>query len=216
MKYRFVGDVHGQFDVLTLALDTDAERIIFVGDIVDSYTRSVEDQIRCVELLLDLTEKANTNVECLLGNHEWSYLDPDQQCSGWKAATQAHFIHLAERVRKAFKPFILVKQDFLVTHAGLTRAMWRDHKLSLENLEETLSVWSRDTKSPFFQVGCYRGGTAPYGGPLWCDFREEFESIRELTQVFGHTRGKGFRKRENATCIDTLENTAPQFLDMEI
>ena len=36
MKYRFVGDIHGQIDVMHQALDCDADRVIFVGDLVDS------------------------------------------------------------------------------------------------------------------------------------------------------------------------------------
>lgn len=212
-KYRFVGDIHGQIDVMKMALDCDADRIIFCGDLVDSYRRPVEDQIECLTLALELA--GNGRVDVVWANHEWSYLHPQMACSGYNVR-MAPFMHIQkDEILKKFKPFIY-ETGYLVTHAGLTNHLWKQHNLTLDNFQQALIEWSVDMSSPFFYIGGYRGGMAPIGGPLWCDFNGEFRPIPELPQIFGHTRGQGIRRKENAYCIDTLENTEPQFLDLEL
>lgn len=211
MKYRFVGDIHGQIDVMRLALDCDADRVIFCGDLVDSWRRSYEHQYECLDLALELAGQGRVDVTW--ANHEWSYLDPRMQCSGWNWQTQEYILERKAEILKKFKPFVYVA-GYLVTHAGLTKPLWDKHNLSLDNFEAVITQWSEDVSSPFFQIGRYRGGHAAYGGPLWCDFNAEFDPIPELPQIFGHTRGNGLRTKGNAWCIDTLENTAPQFLDI--
>lgn len=212
-KFRFVGDIHGQINVMRMALDCDADRIIFCGDFVDSWKRAVSDQIACIELALN--NIGDGRVSAVWANHEWSYMEPKMRCSGFNLATEAHLIPLKEDIRKKFKPFIY-EQETLVTHAGLTHQLWKEHQLGLDTFEQVLTEWSHDINSPFFNIGRARGGNDRYGGPLWCDFNHEFQPIPELKQVFGHTRGKGFREKGNAICIDTLENTKPQFLDLEL
>jgi len=56
-------------------------------------------------------------------------------------------------------------------------------------------------------VGACRGGTASQGGPLWLDWNEEFEAIRELPQIVGHTRSISLRQRENSFCIDCSQTS---------
>lgn len=210
-KYRFVGDIHGQIDVMKLALDCDADRVIFCGDLVDSYRRSFEHQYECLDLALSLA--GNGRVEVTWANHEWSYLDSKMRCSGWHQQTQHYISARKEEILTKFKPFVF-ENDYLVTHAGLSKQLWDKHQLTLDNFKDVLTEWSKDINSPFFDIGRYRGGWAACGGPLWCDFNAEFQPITELKQIFGHTRGTGLRAKDNAWCIDTLENTAPQFLDI--
>lgn len=212
MKYRYVGDIHGQIDVMRQALDCDADRVIFVGDLVDSYRRSISEQIECVTLGLSLAGQGRVDV--MWANHEWSYIHDSMRCSGYKPETAMHLLPLLNVMRQKFKPF-LFEQDILVTHAGLTKRLWDEYNITLDNLQDTLKIWSEDMNSPFFGIGYARGGWAEVGGPLWCDFNHEFTPIEGLSQVFGHTRGNGIRQVGNNWCIDTLENTAPQFLDME-
>lgn len=212
-KYRFVGDIHGQIDVMKQALDCDADRVIFVGDLVDSYSRSLGDQFACLDLALELA--GNGRVDVTWANHEWSYLDNQMSCSGWKPETNNFVKARKEEILAKFKPFVY-EAGYLVTHAGLTAQLWETYKLTIENFQEKLTDWSKDMGSPFFFIGRPRGGRAHVGGPLWCDFRFEFIPIPGLPQIFGHTRGVGIRQKENAYCIDTLENTQPQFLDIEV
>ncbi len=212
MKYRVVGDIHGQIELMKMAMNGDHDKVIFVGDLVDSWDRSVDDQIKCVEYALEFVDKGR--MEVLWANHEWSYLDPIMRCSGYNSVVADYLIPFKNDVLTKFKPFWY--EGFLITHAGLTKQLWDEHKLTLDNFEQVLTEWSKHISSPFFQISRYRGGYAPVGGPLWCDFRHEFIPIPELPQIFGHSRGKGIRQNGNSFCIDTLENTAPQFFDFEV
>lgn len=217
-KVRFVGDIHGQLGVLEQALDFDG-KVVFVGDFVDSFRKSPEDQYKCVKMVCE--EIANGDVEAVFGNHELSYIYPQKMaCSGWNGRMQTYFDHeLRDLVLKHFKPFTVV-EGILVTHAGLTKQLWEDQHLTLENFPKVLTEWWEDHYSPFFQVGATRGGMWEFGGPLWCDQRE-FKAVPGLRQIFGHSRGNEFRQwgtpaeDSESVCIDVLENVAPKFLDME-
>jgi hypothetical protein len=212
MKYRFVGDIHGQINVMKQALDCDADRVIFVGDLVDSFRRSVPEQVECLDLALSLAGEGRVDVTW--ANHEWSYLEPSMRCSGYNAAMAAMMIDRADMIRMKFRPFIY-EREILVTHAGLSNQLWEEFNLNKENFIEHLADWTHDLRSPYYDIGYARGGRAKVGGPLWCDFNHEFQPVPGLNQVFGHSRGVGIRRIEDNWCIDTLENTAPQFLDME-
>lgn len=55
------------------------------------------------------------------------------------------------------------------------------------------------------------------GGLFWCDFRQEFEPVPGLTQVFGHTASGGdtIRRVADSYCIDCLDRSK-EFLELEL
>ena len=70
-----------------------------------------------------------------------------------------------------------------------------------------LSMWPY-LESPIFCVGHARGGDAPSGGPVWCDFEYEYYDPEgwNITQVFGHTQGERtgiVRQKDNGYCLDS-------------
>lgn len=214
MKYVIVGDIHGKVHEVQRALEKEGIKI-FVGDFIDSFDRSVEDHDKCFELVLDACEKGEA--KCIYGNHELSYLKDGHQSSGWK---YEHAVLVKQKyqaqIRKHFKSHIFLEPDFLVTHAGLTRQHWLNHNLTLERLPLWLADgWFADRTHPVHHVGAFRGGMSSAGGIFWCDFNHEFVPIPELTQVFGHTRGNGIRRRENSFCIDCLDYRHT-FLEIEL
>lgn len=178
MKTLVIGDLHGALDIATKALaQTETERVVFVGDYVDSFDRTVDDQIETLLVVLTACEDNPDRVTALFGNHEMSYLDPHGRCSGWSSATEYHMIHLAPRMKKAFKYHTTVGK-FLVTHAGVSARLLSATDIELD---EYLDM------GEYSQVGWARGGSNPCGGLLWCDFNTEFEPIPEVPQIFGHT-----------------------------
>lgn len=211
MHTRFVGDVHGKVEAVERALDFDGP-VIFVGDFIDSFDRSPKDHDRCYQLVIDAIKRGKA--QAIFGNHELSYLQPfTHKCSGYD-------FDRCEVVRKhegdilaLFKPYILL-DELLVSHAGLTKQIWDEFNLTVENLTAKLDSWWRDDKSPMHWIGYSRGGINPVGGLFWCDFNDDFKPIPELAQVFGHTRGKGIRQKENAFCIDCL-HAKVEFLNIE-
>ena len=213
MKVTFIGDIHGQVEIVESALSQPGRKI-FVGDLVDSFTRTPADARKCVELVLGAAEAGEAEV--IYGNHELSYLFARHRCSGYNIATNIFMQELRSRITAAFKSHILLAPDFLVTHAGLSKQLWDDQSLDLKSLAQALSYWWLDVYSPVHWIGRSRGGSNPYGGTFWCDFKREFQPVPGLRQVFGHTRGKGIRQVEESYCIDCLEDGSPQFLTLDV
>lgn len=71
MNTLIVGDVRGIVPVVEDVLTFDG-RVVFLGDLVDSFDRSIVDQLECVRLVLDAVDGGKA--ELILGNHELSYL----------------------------------------------------------------------------------------------------------------------------------------------
>src|SRR3990167_1253739 len=161
MKYVFVGDIHGKYEEIQKALDMEGKKI-FVGDIMDSFTRPTEDHRKCLTMILDATEKGEADV--IYGNHELSYLNPRHKCSGWSIPGQALMFEFRDKIKKIFKPYILLCPEFLVTHAGLTRQIWDEFQLTPNNLEQFLFQWWPNNRTPVHWIGNYRGGINQCGG----------------------------------------------------
>lgn len=214
MKHVFVGDIHGKVNMVEKALALEGKKV-FVGDIIDSYDRSVEDHKKCYDLIFDAIEKGEA--ECLFGNHELSYILPHiHGCSGKSSDREQLMVHYGPLCQKYFKPYLMIGKDLLVTHAGLNRRIWESAKLTLGILADWLKDgWQCPQTHPVHWVGRARGGVAPVGGIFWSDFNTEFQPIDELKQIFGHTRGKGIRQYGDSYCIDCLDFTE-DFLLKEI
>lgn len=212
MKYIFVGDIHGKVDKVKEALGRDGKKI-FVGDIIDSYDHTIMEHDECYRLIIDAIEK--DEAECLLGNHELSYRMQHHRCSGWDHHRASVMRKYSQYITDFFKPFLMI-EGMLITHAGLTKQLWDEFNLTEESVARELTKWWPDDKSPMHYVGRARGGIAPYGGIFWCDFNMEFIPVPGLTQIFGHTRGHGIRQVEQSYCIDCLDFSDNNFLELEL
>lgn len=211
MNTLVVGDLHGKVAVAEAVLGlVDANKIIFIGDYLDSYEGNVNDQIKLLDLVLDACEKYPGHVYALLGNHELSYLQPRYVCSGWKQSTQYAVDERTERMQKLLVPVVQHEAGWLLTHAGVSK-QWAN-QFSWPP-EEAVQKCPEDK---LFQIGRARGGIANCGGPLWCDYYDEFLPIPGLKQIFGHTARTesiaGIRTEDGENyCIDCLDRV-PEIL----
>lgn len=196
MKTLVVGDLHGQLELVLRAFKTPYP-VIFLGDYVDSFNRSVTDQIETLRLVLDGVRDGRCRA--LRGNHEMSYIDNRYRCSGYNTATQIHMDHFS----RGADPNLDVLEDyifcegFLLSHAGVSQELLDYHNITLD---EYLA------SGDFDGAGYARGGTRPVGGLRWCDWRFEFAAIADQPQIVGHTRGREIRQNGNSYCIDVLED----------
>ena len=211
MKYVFVGDIHGKVECVEAALAKEGKKI-FVGDFIDSFTRSVKDHKKCYDLVFDAIDRGEA--ESILGNHELSYIFSRHRCSGWNSKRDYLMKMYQKIILDKFKPFLLLNESFLVTHAGLTRQLWDRKKLVFKDLENVLINWWENLDSPAHWIGRYRGGPDDFGGIFWCDFNMEFTPIPGLKQVFGHTPVKSIRQIDQSFCIDCLDKEH-NFLELE-
>jgi serine/threonine protein phosphatase 1 len=74
-KIYIIGDIHGCLDALKRVIEKihwrpESDKLIFLGDYIDRG----EESKGVVQLILELT-KASPLVECLMGNHEWMFLN---------------------------------------------------------------------------------------------------------------------------------------------
>lgn len=215
MKYVFVGDIHGRWELVEKALAREGKKV-FVGDFMDSFNRSPADMGKCLALVLAAIE--NGEAEAIYGNHDLAYIMSRHRCSGNTHENRMVFQLYQQRIMEVFKPHLIIDKNVLVTHAGLTKQIWDAGKLTLSNMDKKLTAWwPKDISpaSPVHWVGRYRGGWDSVGGTFWCDWNGEFEPIPKLIQVFGHTAGNGIRRKEDSYCIDCLEREE-SFLEMDL
>lgn len=203
METIVVGDLHGDVATVNKALEFPGN-VVFVGDYLDSFQHSVEDQITVLTTVLNAAEKEPERVTGLLGNHELSYIKEGMQCSGFKGATHAHVIHLENRMHKTLKTHTWVNK-WLVTHAGLSNKM----------LYRGLTVEEYLEGGSYYDIGRSRGGPSLVGGIFWCDWWQDFEPVPGLNQVVGHSsfrpeahfdkgivsKGKGSSLSYNIDCL---------------
>ena len=181
MSTIIVGDLHGKIEIAREILEDREQAIVFVGDYLDSFDRSIHDQITLLDMILDAVENRD-NVEALYGNHELSYLVPEMRCSGWNNAMHIA-VHVPERLhRMDMLDYYTEVDGYLITHAGVS-SEWLPK--DIENVPKYLNSCTKDR---LYEIGYARGGYSRCGGPLWCDYWQEFEPVPNLKQVFGHTR----------------------------
>lgn len=216
MKTLIVGDVHGKVHVVERALAQE-HPVTFIGDYLDSFDRTIEDHLKCMELIFAAIDAGKA--KALYGNHELSYLIPKMSCSGYNpkmakyvdaipsgdgAPSDTRFEGgLRKQMADRFVSFLFYEPNILLTHGGLDKRIWDQYNLTLTTLPQALAEWSNDVDSPAYWIGRSRGGIKPCGGIFWCDFEREFHPIPGLIQIVGHTRGQKLRTigTENF-CID--------------
>lgn len=184
------GDIHGEIEVVEELMKWNVP-VCFVGDFLDSYTRSVADQIACLNMVLNAVEAEPEKYFTIKGNHELSYIISHQRCSGWNAATQIHMNHLKDRCLRLMRDYMWWEptegNPFLITHAGLTNQSVTHFYLErgVDGVKEYLH--SDEFERVKFNVGSARGGFGNKPGIFWCDWWQEFQPIKGINQVVGHS-----------------------------
>ena len=223
MKTISIGDIHGR-DIWKNVDPSKYDKIIFVGDYVDSFTVS---NITILNNLLDIIEFKKSfkdKVILLLGNHDIQYILGYSHfgCSGYRPTM---YYDLNETFTKNFELFQIAYQidDILWSHAGVHEGWYKQRykkEISADSLNELFYITPRED-NPLFDVGYRRGGHYDVGGPLWCDKNELSGSpYRKLNQIVGHTRVDRIirinKHNKEIVFIDTLEGDNPVFYEKEI
>ena len=212
-KLIAVGDVHGQFEgfvkILRHAGLIDAGhhwigghcRLVQIGDILDRGPFSLK-----VDALLDQIQKealsAGGEVVRLIGNHELELMMENYLISEFQReqAVQIREKLIAQVLSGDLKAAYAYK-DFLFTHAGVTRKLFRIFSLQLDvpnaaNLAILINLIFKESikhaffKHPIFNISLSRKGPDRFGGIFWEDLEDLVASYPKgspLWQVFGHT-----------------------------
>lgn len=201
-KILVVPDLHGRdFWKQPFQNNPDADKIIFLGDYVDSFDHSKEMDDQMVANLHSIIElkKANPDKVILLwGNHDVQYFVPGQGCSGFRDDKQFLYHRIFADNYNLFELAYHIRdgkgRDYMFTHAGLSTPYLEKfyEYTDYEDLAFQLNIGFNRKESHIFKSGSIRKGgnnLNDVGGPLWADFREFNKNTipENLYQYVGHT-----------------------------
>ena len=188
-KYIVIGDVHGRGAwVPTEKYIKEGYKIIFLGDYMDTH-----DDISLLEIhnnfleIIYFKEDYPNDIILLVGNHDYSYLNPTGQCSGYRHQTQ-NFVNKNEELFLNNLKVLHRDGEFLFSHAGVSPVYLDENNLTLEDLEK---MKCDDDRLAF----SYRGSWTDWSGnnwfqtPIWIRPESLIHSTKEFPykQVVGHT-----------------------------
>lgn len=221
-KKLIVGDIHGHVDVLEKSIDyadKNGYEFIQVGDLTDSFSKSVKNQKKCIEIARVASKDENKTF--LLGNHDLAYLFPEYfWCSGVTQNKVGQFQSIYQEIEFDYYRFF---KNILITHAGLSslHLSWLADQGDIEgnggSITDTLNE-ALESADHIYKAGFASGGEIPIGGIFWLR-PWNFEPIKGLIQVFGHTyiNGGGIlhNHHKNYYNIDNIEYGKQELLAYE-
>jgi 3',5'-cyclic AMP phosphodiesterase CpdA len=219
MKHIVIGDLHGRNVWQTMDFSY-YDKVVFLGDYVDSFTISDEVILRNLEQLIELKKSDPEKIVLLLGNHDVQYLHfPHHRCSGFRVSLQKGLTYLFNKNKDYFSLAYQYK-NYLFTHAGVSTIWYnallrlpvaRALKESSDNLADLLNkVDETNARYMLYSAGYHRGGTG-HGGILWADRQETIrDSLDGYHQIVGHTAMEEVTRNAysgtSITYIDVLQH----------
>lgn len=214
-EWRRAADINKVDVVKNLLPLYDYDKIIFIGDYVDSFNVENIDMKENLQDIIHLARFERDRVVLLLGNHDVQYFIPKVSgCSGFRPEMMWDFQELFQRDRDLFH-LAFQHKDWLWTHAGINEKFYGDHmenkpRQGTDDWAQVLNDMMRREENQVFQVSSYRGGASLYSGPLWTDKNELIkEPMPGMNQIVGHTPVDDITEVEtpNASLVfvDTLE-----------
>jgi hypothetical protein len=206
---------------------TKYDKIIFLGDYVDSFDLDNITILNNFKNILFLKKCLPDKVVLLLGNHDIQYFIDKQICSGYRAEMRPDLYDLFTNKEYDFKIAHLEKSSngnrWLWTHAGVTHGWLEQVKKEVFNpdyrffkilkhykdseLDEFLNLLFDIRNDLIFNSDPYSGGLDLWAGPLWVRpliFNKN--PLVGVNQIVGHTPQIGLRK-------DKLEVANHYFVD---
>ena len=222
MNILTIGDIHGISTWKEVNPD-EYDKIIFVGDYVDSFDISNLSILNNLKEIIKFKEDNYDKVVLLYGNHDIQYLYDEEsryKCSGYRPLMAFDLKTIFNEHKNLFQ-FAYQIENVLWTHAGVTR-MWADEFLKgvdKTDYATTLNemAQTKSTLNDLMLVGRSRGGWALTSGPLWADFNRDlkYDYLTGLIQIFGHTEVKEITKFEGYNVelvdVDTLQSSGEMY-----
>nr|WP_067057266.1 metallophosphoesterase [Mucilaginibacter sp. L294] len=228
MKHIVIGDIHGRDNWQEINIKN-YDKIIFIGDYVDSHTLSDFAILENFKKIVSLKKRHPQKVVLLLGNHDVQYLHyPAQRCTGFRDSMQRGLTYLFNKDRDLFQ-MAYQHNKYIFTHAGITNA-WYDEFLRLPAFEglkdETNTIADLINKVEtttqrylLYATSIYRGGYSN-GSFLWADYKEtSIDMLNNYHQIVGHTQVQDIHTisytKKSVTYIDVLHSQT-KFCELDI
>jgi hypothetical protein len=204
IKTLIFTDIHNHWEWVEGVINREApDQIVFAGDYFDGKNEEPSEISDVADWFHWSINQPNRIMCC--GNHEpqYRYPYPHLQVNTF---TQTRKFIISEFVTaddwNKLKYYHVLDGTWLITHAGLhphylpvAAKESSDRKAMLQAITNDLDCSINQIDSQFakqeipsiFNVGYSRKGWAKYGHILWCDFNREFQPVKGLNQLFGHT-----------------------------
>jgi hypothetical protein len=203
-----------------------ADRIIFVGDYVDSFDISSVEILHNLKEIIEFKKVLGDRVVLLLGNHDIQYIFKGHGCSGYRPEMQHDLYQLFRENRELFQAAYQIGNT-LWTHAGVTYGWLKEMRKEMFNTvrskkisdvaedrtytlaDEIQFAWDLDLDS-LYNVDGSSGGTSMWAGPFWVRPKTlNGNFLAGTTQIVGHTAKPGIEMVE----IDTKKPTKHYYID---
>lgn len=224
-----IGDLHGS-PVWKQVRPEEWDRVVFIGDYVDSGDFTAQEIIVNLEEIIELKKQQPERIVLLMGNHDLAYFYGGHErhyCSGYRMSMLSRLFSIFTSNRTLFQAAFQVG-NHLWTHAGVVQRWYdtyiREQVLPGDNdLAATLNRLFRDYYQPLFHASVIRGGLHEDGGIFWAHNAETSDDpLRGYHQIVGHTRTRsGIRVTGNplnntsVTYVDCLE-TSEEFYKLSL
>lgn len=231
MKVLVLGDIHGSNKWKDIILkENDCDLVIFIGDYLDSFSVSIENQIENFKDILQYKNDNSDKVILLLGNHDYhysSFCPSGEYYSGFKSVTRLQTRDiLDENIKNGnIKICHLLHGKYLLSHAGFSKT-WvysvNAEKLQGQQLVDYINdlLLSHPIDFAFNGFDSYGDNTSQ--GPLWVRPRSlAYDKFEDYIQIVGHTGVKridtGIYPTKQMILIDCLaeRNSNIQYLIIE-
>ena len=187
------------------------DKIIFVGDYVDSFTASNVVMKNNLENLVHLKKTLPDKIVLLLGNHDLQYIVEGNYCTGYRPEMWLDFREIFSKNIDCFQFAYGHESNIgerckntLWTHAGVTEGWLESLKQIIDSpnfkyfsefenwksmkVEDLLNKALEYRLPVLFTVDANSGGSAKYAGPLWVRPKSLTKNaITGFDQVVGHT-----------------------------
>ena len=195
MKVTICPDVHGR-NYWKQIDPKSCDKIIFIGDYVDSFDISNDDIINNLLDIIQFKKDNEDKVVLLWGNHDETYLNlvsGNYICSGYRSDIAYDLYDIFYPNQKLFLNAYQIGNT-IFTHAGIQdnwfKERFKGDFLQLEySIAEQLNMPLNQSQiDALHQVGNLRGGMrGDVGGIFWCDKNELKKPLEGFMQVVGHT-----------------------------
>jgi len=200
MKTIVIGDVHGYSSWKNiLSNEQDFDRVIFIGDYLDSFTVSPRQQLENLLDIIEFKKSSEKEVVLLIGNHDYHYLPGVvDMCSGYQPSMRESFEKVFSENGDLFQVAFIDETLKLYTHAGVTKGWLARAGISWESLEDLVEKINALIHTNPYYFAYYDSDMSGYGehvlqGPLWVRPNSLYKNKLNVTQVVGHTPVNGGR-----------------------
>lgn len=219
MKIIAVGDSHGRNNwKKILEKEKTFDKFLFIGDYFDThYDVSVDQQIQNFIDILNFKKENVDKVILLIGNHDFHYLKGAQETySGYQKFRAVDINEVLEpAVSTGLLQMCYVYENYVFTHAGLTKTWCSDNDINLSELEDSVNRrFMSNIESFRFTYGdnFSNSGDDVTQPPIWVRIPSLLaDRLEGYRFVVGHTTLQELTITDHLIGVDTI-GTSEEYL----